>query len=236
MAIFDNSIDRDPLSVTLPSDWSLQFGVYTGEVISDTTTGITNQILNTSSVTTNGEASWNFPSVIGDGEVLSLAKLTGALGAGASYTFAACRLSTAAESFTGCWVVSSSTNAGTVIRLINFVGGVASAPLSSATFNWTINTWYWCRLNFQSSIIKGKIWALGTSEPSAFQLNATTTSVTSGLVGARFTNSGGATLNFGWFSAASGSDVAPSPGYAGAVGALSMDPMNTYAPLQIASY
>lgn len=77
---------------------------------------------------------------------------------------------------------------GNEIRLGKYSPGFN--VLDDAAFSWTTHTWYRLRLRCEGSVIKGKAWADGTTEPTSggpdgdgYQLKATDTAHTTGHVG-----------------------------------------------------
>lgn len=73
----------------------------------------------------------------------------------------------------GIWAVSKYTS-------------YSSTTLSSASFTYTSNTWYWVRCGVVGSAVKFKIWADGASEPGAWTYEVTdTTYASAGRCGLR---------------------------------------------------
>lgn len=239
MARFDNSIDRDPPSATLPSDWTFRKGdVIQNQVSSNATTGITNQVIiatSTSGLTSVGNISWDAPGSYSDGEILSLVRFNSFNSISNFLLLGIVRGTSTGTDFTfSCLtLVSCSSIAGNVLKLVNFINGTTSemTPASSISFASAVDTWYWARLNFQSSIYKGKVWALGTTEPGSFQVTAGATSLSTGFVGNTFDGDGTIGKKIAWFSAATGTDTAPDWAYEGVnVTTLSADTFTELFP------
>lgn len=55
--------------------------------------------------------------------------------------------------------------------------------LATTSFTWVENSWYWLKLEAVGTTIRGKAWAVGTSEPVAWDLSVTNSAYSSGYCG-----------------------------------------------------
>ncbi len=63
-------------------------------------------------------------------------------------------------------------------RHINGTGQILGAD-ALKSFAWSANTWYWMKFRVIGDSLKGKVWAHGDSEPSAWLIDITNSDITS---------------------------------------------------------
>lgn len=85
--------------------------------------------------------------------------------------------------------------------LLNKSVAGANTTLASTAFTMTPGTFYWFKLLCSGSSVFGKIWADGTTEPVAYNLSATDTSVTAGGFSVLANSNSGTGISFDHFSA-----------------------------------
>lgn len=218
MARFDNTIDRDPIAVGNPSDFTLTLGSAGLEVVSDFTPRITNRNLTTTTASTGASLfQWTPPGVSTNGEMLVLFKAASIISTAPASAFII-RGSTFATSGYAFRFVADGSSGGGTTQIIAVSTAGALVATSSIPFTWLANNWYWTRLRASSSTITAKIWDLTSSEPAAVSGTLLSTDVSSGNFSLR-TQSTATLLKFSyaWVSAATVTDIAPGPGYAGAM-------------------
>lgn len=71
----------------------------------------------------------------------------------------------------------SSAGAASSLRLMKLVAGTET-QIAVHSLTWTANTWYYIRLRSFGTSLKSKIWALGSAEPSSWQIDTTDSDVT----------------------------------------------------------
>jgi hypothetical protein len=208
MAQFASVIPNYAIASGLPSDWTQETGTFTSQVVADaTTSGVTDRILNTSADTVSGQITWNTPGSITNQESLGLIKLTGPTANTTSYGVASVRQQAGAVSAYSVMLVSDSSGGGGATFSINLLNAGVATPLTTGNFTWTTGSWYWGRIRVSGTALNAKVWALGTPEPVGFILSANDATWASGKVGTRMATIG---TNIAFFSAASGTDSAPS--------------------------
>lgn len=136
-------------------------------------------------------------------EVIEVLGSTG-LGAGA-----AARCNNAAAASISCYIASMSADSpGFLLQLRKYIGGVNTLITSVAnTKGMTTATGYYAKIKCQGTAIKAKFWPRGTEEPTAWDIEATDTSLTTGTCGIFSVNTG--TYRFGKASIGTGADTAP---------------------------
>ena len=72
---------------------------------------------------------------------------------------------------------------GDPLELRYYDNSSSSTLLDDAPFTGTVGTWYWMRLRVDGSLLQGKIWDRGTSEPSGWQVVATDSRFDEGYLG-----------------------------------------------------
>ena len=209
MAQFASFIAGETIASGLPSDWTQELGTFTAQIVADaTTSGGTDRILNTSADSVSGHISWNTAGTISDQEILTLTNFTGPVANATIYFTALGRLTTPGH-ITGYSLafLSNSTGGGVVWHFDRLDDGTAVVVGSDVSFTWVTGTWYWSRLRINGTTLFGKVWTLGNPEPRDWGTATTDTTYASGKTGHRFVTIG---TNIAFFSAASGTDSAPS--------------------------
>ncbi len=201
MTQFASTIITDTIQSGLPSDWTQVSGTFTAQIVADMTSGYSNRILNTSSVSASGDVTWNPPGSQTDQEALMLVQFSGTLGFPGTLTTVCVRHQGVALQFYTIGFILASSSGGTSWQ---FGGGIGS-PVS---FTWSANAWYWVRLNVTGTTLSGKVWSPAVPEPKDFQSTATDNTWASGKIGTRLTSN---LINIAVLSSASGTDTAPTP-------------------------
>jgi hypothetical protein len=169
----------DGNSTVAPDGWSPSW-VTTGVAWLESSLGVARGTVSTAG---RHALRWTVPGDVADGEVLT--KLRGNLSTGSSSTYEGVIVrgsgSSGAESGYRICLGRNGASA-TNIAVTKLVAGAATA-LTSPTFTWAVNTYYWMRVRFQSGNIKVRVWADGQAEPGTWNVDITDTDISTGWVG-----------------------------------------------------
>lgn len=129
-----------------------------------------------------------------------------------STTFGQLRLivrgSGSAASETG-YIVEIPSTAGADMRISKWVSGAQTNLGTAHSLTFATNAWYYVRFRANGTSLKAKVWLDGTSEPSAWHIDITDSSISAaGWIGVGNLESTG-TRDFDWVSIGTNGDTAP---------------------------
>ena len=126
---------------------------------------------------------------------------------------------------------------GTTLTLHKFVAGV-STNLTTATYAYSVNTWYYVRFRVNGTTLSAKVWKETEEEPSAWTFTTTDSAISAaGWVGVGNGDSGG-TMDVDFLSIGTNGDTAPYVSNTGTTISMSqavMEVANLGAPAAVLS-